>query len=988
MAQLFYDRPLMEVILSNRLEILADALRDALFSDKNPFETQHVIVPSHHIKNFLAYRWAKDKTVQIVAGIKILTIAEALRLFFPQVPTPLQLSLQIEEILEKNQDIWSLADYLKKGGPGRLGALSDQMSSLFLNYGICEKEVISDWKEKTGWQQSLWKQLWNESIPWEEGKKENYPIHLFHLSFLPLFYFRFFQTMESTIYHLSPSQMFWGDFFSEKKQAFLLKKVGSLQKESWKEHFREQNSLLANNGKVYQLFFRFIEENNIAFEDNYETPLEESMLTLVQKEMLDLEKYVKTADASIQIHSAPSKQREVEIVWEIIQGLGTPPDEVTIYAPDIMEYVPYIHMVFGRKENPHPYTIFDLELENESPLAGSLKLFLELPALNFEVEAVLKLLSFSNFLEKWQLESEDVETLKKWTRNARIYFDIQTKEPGSWERGLGLLIDALVSCDKFTIELSQADLLGKWIEIIRLIRLAFSALSEKKRVSEWMIYLQKMAEQFFSIREADEVLLKELCHLGKIEAGPFPFTSIGRALEQVFTRREGAFHAGCLNSIKFSSLKPGISFPSKSIILMGMEDGVFPRIQRGTSLEEIKSKEVITAAEEDRALFLEELLSARCHFILTYTRINKQDGKETPPSLLVQELMRYLPDLHIQSHPHESFDESYFQEAGFKSHSHFYFSAAKKFYETKSSRRPIFSLPETIIYQNSASRTFDIRDLKKLARHPLQFYLEKKHGIYFQQEKPLHQEFILSYLDLASFRKASLREDVCFILHQAEKRGELPLGALKDVAIYKIKEEITDYHKSLTSLGLDKADIFSVELRASCKKKVELSPGRWVIPPLVISLEKTEITIIGRLDDLSLQGILVHGEDKLDDLLKAWPLYLIARALPFDIQPYFLLTKEGKRISPPFLDGENALIQYMKYVLMASEVLSPCFPKFAKTLLQGDTEGLEKAIQTEGQGNFADPILQWLRDQEAFPSISHWHHLWAPLLKEVFRPLA
>ncbi len=977
----------MKLFLSNRLEILADALRDVLFLSKNPFETQHVVVPSHHLKNFLVHRWAKDEKIQVVAGIKILTIAEALRHFFPHIPTSIALSLQIEELLEKNQGDSCIVDYLKKGGNNRVGALADQLSSLFLNYGICEKEDLAAWQGKQGWQQTLWKQLWEGVTPWEQGKKENYQIHLFHLSFFPRFYFNFFQEMRANVYHLSPSEMFWGDFFSEKKQAFFLKKAGAVQKESWKEYFKEQNALLANNGKVYQLFSRFVEENNIACEECYESSGEDTMLGLLQEEMLSLEKYDKSQDESIQIHAATSKLREVEIVWEIIQRLGTSPGQILVYAPDIMEYVPYIHMVFGRGENPYAYTIFDLELENESRLACSLKHFLELPSLNFEVSALLKLLSFSNFLEKWQLADEDVETLKKWTKEARIYFDIYSQEPGSWDRGLARLIEALTSnTERFTIELSEADLLGKWIEIIQSVRLAFYPIlkEEKRKVAEWMIYVQKIAEQFFMTHEDDEALLKEFCHLGKIEAGPFAFTSIRRVLEQVFKRREGAFHAGYLNSVKFSSLKPGTSFPSESIILMGMEDGVFPKVAPRTSLEEVVSKQIVTAAEEDRYLFLEELLSARSHFILTYTRIDKQDGKENPPSLLVQELLRYLPQLQIKYHPKESFHESYFQEDGFRSFSPLYFSAAKKNYQEKSPRRPLFSIPLELTSQDACVTEWNIRDLNKLARHPIQFYFEKNHGIYFEREEPLHQDCALSYFDVASFRKASLKEDVNSILEQAEARGQLPLGALKDVAAYKIREEIADYQKALEILGVDKSGIFSAELNISCKEPVEVQKGRWVLPPLVISAQGKEITIVGKLENLSLQGVLVHGDEKLEDLMKAWPTYLIARALPLNVEPYFLLTKEGKRISPPFVEGDGALAYYLKYAQVASQSPSPCLPKLAKILLQEEARSLEKAFEAQGEGEFSDPIVQWLKDQEALPSILEWHHLWSPLLKEVF----
>lgn len=974
------------VILSNRLEVLADALRDVVFASTDPFEIPHVIVSSCQIKNFLVYRWAQDSILQVVAGIKILTITEALKLYFPRIPTQIELSLRIEELLMSTTFHDSVASYLKTGGDRRVGALADQLSSLFLEYGICEKESMDGWKNKQGWQQELWKALWKDKTPWEEETQLNFPVYLFHLSFLSPFYFRFFQTKNVHVYHLSPSEMFWGDFVSDKKQAFLLQKLGSGQKKEWHSFIQDQNTLLANNGSLYQRFFKLIEDQSIT--ELYETPSEKSALSSIQKEILLLDIAAKSSDKSIQIHSASSRLREVEIVWDIIHSLKTPPETVAVYAPDIMEYAPYIHMVFGRQESLFEYSIFDLELTCTSLLASSLKHFFSLPAFNFNRDSILKLLSFSNFLEKWDLTSEDVKTLKTWMQQVYVYADITSHQEGSWEKGIERLIEALISySETVLLKLSQADLLGKWIEIIYLLRTSFKPIleKEKKTVSEWMMFIQNIVASFFTTSEEDESLLNDFCKLAKLDTKAFSFASIERVLSKLFSKKEGSFHAGYLSSVKFFSLKPGSSYPSCSVILMGLEEGVFPRVQVRTSLEELISKEKRSVAEEDRYLFLEHLLCARSHFILTYTRIDQQDGKENSPSLLIQELKRYMPSLDITHHPKDPFDKSYFQEQGFRSHSSFYYAAAQKFYAEKLKRAPIFSLPDTLSFQKK-SHIFNIRDLKKLARHPLQFYLEKKHGIYFQKEPSLYQEFSLLHLDLASFRRSSLKEDVSYIIQKADQQGMLPLGKLKEVAIYKIKEEIDGYHQALNHLGITKDEIFSVEFNRLCQEPVEIKPGEWVIPALKISRQEEEITLVGRLNDLSPKGLVVHADETLDDLVKAWPLYLVGREVscPLKISPYLLLTKEGKQIPSPFVEQENALSQYLTYALMALDTPSPFLPQFARTFLKQDAKAFEKALFTEGEGIFADPILAWIRDQEGFNQLDLWYHLWTPVLKEIF----
>ena len=116
------------------------------------------------------------------------------------------------------------------------------------------------------------------------------------------------------------------------------------------------------------------------------------------------------------------------------------------------------------------------------------------------------------------------------------------------------------------------------------------------------------------------------------------------------------------------------AIPTQTLALMGMEEGVFPGVNRLQSLNamvgEEKAEYCPTRSEYDRYLFLEVLLSARKELLISYR--GSDQGEEKGPSLLVTELIHYLDsgyriggelpsEVLIRQHPFRRYDASYFQ---------------------------------------------------------------------------------------------------------------------------------------------------------------------------------------------------------------------------------------------------------------------------------------------------------------------------------------
>jgi exonuclease V gamma subunit len=846
----------MKVYYSNKLEVLADMLRDFLFfNEMHPFAKRRIVVPDAAVKNYLLLRWAKDPKLGIASGVKVTTWGAFTDEFLP---SKLALSLRIERELNQIDDK-ALRSYLSRGGLKRKTSLADHLSDLFLRYHLYGGDKLKE----GGWQKEIWERVWKV-----DDKAIDPPTALFHFNWLPKRYFRYFPR----VFCLSPSEMFWGDFYSPREQEYF---------PALKEYFQEQHPFLTNFGKLGREFLRNLED--VESEDRYAVFKGKSVLETVQREISSLTVEKKRGDDSIQIHAAPSKLREVEVVFELVYKLG---GAVTVYAPDINAYAPYIHMVFGGRSD---YSIFNLELRKESFAAKGLELLLEIGKKNLCKKDILRLLEIPNFCEKFGFFQKEIAWIHEWR---------------PWEGIIELFATTPV------MDMAEGETIGKWLGVIELLTVELKKLSEKKTVYGWMVYFRKLVEQFFVVHPKDEALMRCFQNMAYLESGLLEFESIHRILESILSQKKEAFQSSSLHGIKFASLKSAL--PADVIVLMGMDESAFPRAERKSSLYEVEGGGYDPKLmDQDRYLFLELFLSARKHFITTYCYLDEEDGKERVPSLVLEEMRAYLPQVEIKKHEEREFE--------------------------KLKKQP----PPQILTPERSEYLVDIRHLKRLAHNPIQFFFEKTCGIYFEKKASDNADFVLPRWEVAALRKSS--EDLTTY-------PKLPEGRFRDAALDYIQQEREDYNRVLERLGVE--NVFSIEFKVGCDHPIEWRENEWIYPPLKIG----RATLIGKLDDVSPQGILFYGENRLEDCIKAWPLLLLMSYLP--IQPRLLLTEEGKAKENFFPNPEEAFLRYLTYYERALETPSPLTLTAARSILR------------EGK----------LPENELFD----WSTDWIPFLRETF----
>lgn len=780
---------------------------------------------------------------------------------------------------------------------------------------------------------------------------------------------------------------------------------------------------------------------------------------------IDLEESI-----SIQLHVASSKRREVQILYHnllrlIADNPSLCPEDIIVMAPQISDYVPYIQSIFGVQGSLLDFQVLDLGLHTQCEVVQGFLQLLELCESRWNASNLLQLFEHESFQRRHQLTPADYATIQEWVAQAGICWGenwlhrnellrrshceqgmVEETMIGTWDYGLSRLLFGLTTildahmCSSSvdvppctTVEFSQADLLGKWIQLLHALRDDLSPLEDKTRMTmnDWMNFLICLLDHYFqpnfedrrSMDEYDDLksqfeVLRHSARFFKEET--YPFASVKAHLISLLQQRGMTYREEHLQSVRFCSLVPLRAIPAKVVALVGMQEGSFPRSDHQSSLNlMIGSGDVDycpVSADYDRYLFLEALHSAQDYLLLSYQGYSQQENKELQPSLLIEELFSYLDkyytihgkkvsEVSIFKHPIDSFNERYFSnENGFSNYSHADFKAAT----TSSSIQKDtphrffndFSYTEhsnfNMIENNSH---IDIRNLSAVARNPIKFHLNKVLEIYIQTEEDrtlkTEEELIVSSLDKYQMKHQALKEPIENVLHQAEIEGKLPFGLFKTVASQRLKEEFEDNHEKLLKHSVNPNQIFQIECCTSCLNPMQLDKNRWLFPAVELKFENGhQLSIVGKLPYVSSKGLIVLGKGNLVDTWKAWPQFLlychVAKLCPEQFEPQLIMTEATQPKRAFFDDPYEHLKQFIHYYALCLNHFSPLLPDWISSILESDVQGLEakmKNVFSESFGNYQHPDLQWVFNPHHLPNAEAMIHCWKPQAEKMLGEL-
>lgn len=597
------------------------------------------------------------------------------------------------------------------------------------------------------------------------------------------------------------------------------------------------------------------------------------------------------------------------------------------------------------------------------------------------------------------------------------------------------------------VDSTRAELLGRWISLLRALRNDLRRLNDGSQhtLKEWAEYLRSLYSNHFAIdlEEYDEAEHQKALW-AQIEAfesaastlaeEKFSFTTIKRHLEAALNKQSSSYREQCLHAVHFCSLLPMRAIPSQVVALLGMEEGAFPKYDAELSMNLLSSNPQAdycpSRTDFDRFLFLEALLSARKYAVITYQGYSSNDGKEQPPSLVVTELLAYMDRAYaidekktslscLRKHPYHAFDKSYFEaDSDFRSYSLSNYKAAAAYYhvEKTSPHRfvPEFRLEQTQAWQSSRSVQLkhlqgesysqeirvSLKDLNAMARNPVQSYFNKTLGIYLEKAEDRvwknEEDFEVSTLQAYQLKKMALSQPVDIVLRWAEKQGHLPLGAFKSVAIDRIQKEISSLKSNLDSYGVDPREIFEIEFSEQCRQPERLSATQWQVPALQVHYrDDIRVKIVGTIPEVSSQGLIAHIKDNKEDVVKAWPHFLVLACLAkrdgLAINDRLLMLKsdKGKAKEAFFEDPQQLLRHYLDYYFAALEHPSPLIPEIVPLLLNGEIEEkLSKTINNPHKQFYNDYVKWMVRSGVILDSKSmelHWQEVARRLFEELYQ---
>lgn len=863
------------------------------------------------MKSYLMQALASDPELQVAAGLQIVNLSQA----FADVtkkgwPSNLELSLRLQHaLLPMIEGEAELRGYFgSEAKERRIGPFCDVLSTHFLRYAIFGKNWLSPWQE------ALWRDL-----DFSARARGQWQIHLFGFGFLPRFYFSFFEKLGAQFYLFSPCQIFWGDFYSEKEKKMLGDQL---------DFFDDQNPFLANWGKVGRKMLLQVEEGNIPSQEHYKEAEGQTALERLQNSILEGMPVDHGADESLTAFSAVDRMHEVETLKTRLLTLferGIEPRDIQVFAPDINLYAPFIEAVFA--EIPH--SVSDLQFDEVDPVAKAFKKLIQLPKKRFKAEDVLQ------FLETTQKFALNLPLIRRWVEKANIRWGVSSgqrkvlylqeldeemlhvsEETGTWDMGLRRLIIGLGHLDDLAlVEMTEIEELDQLVTLLESLADDLAPFYDGTRwtLPTWLRFFACLMECYLAFDPGHDLykqLLQLASSLDPLDREEVPFAGVERVLTSLLAKRGKTHQAPHLQAIRFSSLSEGCVLPGQVIALLGMQEEAIPRVEEGSSLDAGSPDFRPKKGDEDRYLFLQVILSAREALIMSYVRDPASNFGASP---LVEALCPIEP-------------------------------VTKKVPRARKTQDPLlpsFYMPtDVVLTPPEEPIEIDIQKLFKFARHPLRFYFHEVLGIvpaYDTGEDT--SEFVLSPLTKYFLVREAFEKPIDEVLDEAKKRGDLPVNLLLPMAKEQIEKELAMY------------PVFPEEMRI---EPIQVGP----------------ITLVGKLDNYTKDGLLVKGKDTLADKIAFWPQGLIAKKLGL---PLLFLKDQSSEM----IDG--SLEAYLTYFLAAQKTPSPLLPKVASALLEGTPKDLQKGLK-----GVDDEIFRFLSLRDPPFDVGVIHANWSGPLRDLF----
>ena len=729
------------------------------------------------------------------------------------------------------------------------------------------------------------------------------------------FYGRLAQHCRVDFYLPTPCRAYWGDVRSPREQ---LRAGEEFDSDAFVD---DENPALAAWGRagrdlidrIYSYEYVQPEEES----DVSRVPCGNSLLARVQRDVLDRSApsgEPAKHDGSIQFHRCRSPLREVQALHDRLLDLFAndptlTPRDVAVMSPDIAAYAAHIDSVFGgiaRDDKRHlPYTLSDCPLSRTHPLLGVARRLFALPASRLELAQICEWLALPALQRRFGFDADDTLRLSTWLQEAGVRWGLdaaQRVELGagdyaefSWRFGLERLLLGYASGDldeagsaliagiapDAAVEGTGARLLGAVLRIVDLLSGLLRAQRREHTPRQWQKIYNDALSQFFDA--GDERADAQALDRVRAALADFAEEAAQARMDDVLdwrcvrdeletrlgdAERGYRFFAG---GITICGMVPLRAVPFRVICLIGMNESAFPRRDRAAPFERERApRGEPSVRDEDRYLFLQQLMAARDGLQLSWVGEDARDGSLMEPSAVVAELLHILAQYGIATqtclveHPLQPFSPRLFDAAGdaaLFTYDAAWLAATRASPAAHAQRFVVGEVPATAVAGDAPTR-LDRRDWQRFWRNPAAAYFSRALGIALARAPEAdgdEDDLVLSNLGryVVLDELLDMRGDIdpaaaCELLRA---QGKLPVGTAGTQAFAALRAPLA---------ALSTASAGVIGTRAAVRGET-------------FELDLGDLVLGGTLPEHR-DGLLVHALHKPAEgnrLLQAWLDYLL-----------------------------------------------------------------------------------------------------------------
>jgi len=553
-------------------------------------------------------------------------------------------------------------------------------------------------------------------------------IHGFGLTHVAQAYqdvFKEFAPLQGTtlhLYALNPCKEYWDDLETGRDNRSRREEVREAKDGEAEDPFR----LAADGPKALRLWGRPGREkirllNDVSecdFTPAFQAPDPATILGRMQRDILlyqdPLETPVPVNDGSVRCLVAASPRREAEIVateiWRLMDlhgDLGFSEIAVVVPPADQEAYSAHLQAAFHETrripmvQGARAFPVMGQTLE-------AVELLLELPTSGLTRSAVLRVLQHPGLQRR--LGDLDTSGWSRWCQDYgivrgadRAAWDNTYLEPDAlnWDQGIKRMVlgEFMAEGEAFALGTDSYPVEGArdpasaaaFIAHVRGLCADARALEGKvdgPRV--WMSRIWRYLERWLETEEGEdaEAVIKSLDRVksylervfervpGHLAMAGIDFPAARQLALEALERLRGDQNANLTKGVVVATYATMRAIPFRVVFLMGNREGQFPSRDRVSSLDLRKKRRRagdVGRVENEKYLFLEMLLSARDHLVLTYVGMDELSGEAFEPSGLFKEFRELLAgylapepepgekaDPVLEIHPLRRFDPAYF----------------------------------------------------------------------------------------------------------------------------------------------------------------------------------------------------------------------------------------------------------------------------------------------------------------------------------------